>query len=205
MRLIQTTFGKIESLESEASAQSEDQAIITVKPKKMFQFVHQICSAYGQHAPELGVRLWLQGGLEADKCGYSEICYEFFSQAFLCYEEHVSDSNEQFEAIRCIISYLQQVETLDEENYDTLRSKTTQHSNRLLKKPSAAKCYCLASHLYVDTKYKNYKQACKLLNKACKRASSMMDVLEMTEIFVEVLNKYVYLLVNKAQDDVCVS
>merc|ERR1719229_2173710 len=84
LRLIQRTHSRMTAEENEFDE-------VNVKPKKMFQFVHQICTAYGSHAPETGVRLWLQGALGADKCGFSDICYEFLSQSFLCFEEHVSD------------------------------------------------------------------------------------------------------------------
>eukprot|EP01084_Bolivina_argentea_P089066 160788_1 len=168
--------------------------------KKMFQFVHQVCTAYGTHSPEQCVRLWLQGSLAADKCAFSDICYEFLSQSFLCFEEHVSDSVEQYEAIRCITSSLQQIECLDEENYDTLRSKCVSHSNRLLKKPCAAQCFILCSNLYIDTPYKDGRVSCKCLVKACKRASQMMEGTDMLSIFVQVLNKYIYLILNKCDD-----
>ena len=98
LKLIQAAHGRL----------AQDKEVeVAVRPKKMFQFVHQICTAYGTHAPESGLRLWLQGAVGADGCGFSDICYEFLSQSFLCFEEHVSDSTEQYEAIRCIVGSLQ--------------------------------------------------------------------------------------------------
>merc|ERR1719229_1079921 len=196
LRLIQRTHSRMTAEENEFDE-------VNVKPKKMFQFVHQICTAYGSHAPETGVRLWLQGALGADKCGFSDICYEFLSQSFLCFEEHVSDSTEQYEAIRCIIGSLQRIECLDEENFDTLRSKCVSHSNRLLKKPCAAQCFIICSNLYINTEYKDGRVACKCLVKSCKRASQMMEGVAMMTVFVQVLNQYVYLLVStQCADDV---
>jgi len=195
LRLIQQTHKRMTSEDED-----NDYDEVTVKPKKMFQFVHQICTAFGSHSPETGVRLWLQGALGADKCGFSDICYEFLSQSFLCFEEHVSDSMEQYEAIRCITASLQQVTSLDEENFDTLRSKCVSHSNRLLKKPCAAQCFILCSNLYINTQFKDGRVSCKCLIKACKRASQMMEGVDMINIFIQVLNKYIYLILNKCSD-----
>merc|ERR1712176_528348 len=196
LRLIQVAHARVAASGDDENEFDE----VNVKPKKMFQFVHQICTAYGSHAPETGVRLWLQGALGADKCGFSDICYEFLSQSFLCFEEHVSDSTEQYEAIRWITSSLQQITSLDEENFDTLRSKCVSHSNRLLKKPCAAQCFILCSNLYIDSEFKDGRVACKCLVKACKRASQMMEGVDMISIFIQVLNKYIYLVLNKCDD-----
>mmetsp|Transcript_33853 Transcript_33853/g.54199 ORF Transcript_33853/g.54199 Transcript_33853/m.54199 type:complete len:848 (-) Transcript_33853:201-2744(-) len=202
LRLIQTTHGRLSpsSAEEDDSSNDKEYEEVTVKPKKMFQFVHQVCTAYGSHNPEICVRLWLQGALAADLCGFQDICYEFLSQSFLCFEEHVSDSTEQYEAIRCITSALQQVSSLDEENFDTLRSKCVSHSNRLLKKPCAAQCFILCANLYQNTQFKDGRVACKCLIKACKRASQMMEGTQMIAIFIQVLNKYIYLMLNKCAD-----
>merc|ERR1712129_386340 len=72
-------------------------------------------------------------------------------------------------------------------------SKCVSHSNRLLKKPCAAQCFILCCNLYIDCEYKDGRVACKCLTKACKRASQMMEG-------VEVLNKYIYLILAKCED-----
>ena len=196
LRLIQVAHGRLQGGAAE-------EVEMSVRPKKMFQFVHQICTAYGGHAPESGLRLWLQGAVGADGCGFSDICYEFLSQSFLCFEEHVSDSTEQYEAIRCIIGSLQRIECLDEENFDTLRAKCVSHSNRLLKKHCAARCFILCSNLYCGSQFSDGRVACKCLVKACKRATQMMEGVGMVTVFVQVLNQYVYLLVaTQCADDV---
>ncbi|ETO08946.1 vacuolar sorting protein [Reticulomyxa filosa] len=197
---------------------------ITMKPKKMFQFVHKICHIYGTHCPELGCRIWLQAALAAERCALSEISYEFFSQAFLCYEEYVSDSNEQYEALRCFISGLQSVKNLEQDNFDTLRSKCVQHAQRLLKKPHCARTLALCAHLYWDvaytpffnfflhikylhimciffiTEFKQADVATKCLKKSGQKINSMMDGVEKIEMFVELLNKYVYLIMKQCPD-----
>lgn len=62
LRLIQTTHKRMVAADDDDNDDKEKEYDeVTVKPKKMFQFVHQICTAYGGHSPEIGVGLWLQG------------------------------------------------------------------------------------------------------------------------------------------------
>jgi len=190
LKLVQVTHRKLREAEQEAES-----VAVSVGPKKMFQFVHQICTAYGGHAPESGLRLWLQGAVGADACGFTDICYEFMSQSLLCFEEHVSDSMEQYEAIRCIVGALRHIECLDEDNFDTLRSKCVSHSNRLLKKQCAARCFVLSSNLYSGGQFVDGRVAQKCLVKAGKRASQMMEGVAMLTLFCQILNQYVFLLV----------
>ena len=44
-------------------------------------------------------RLFLQGAQCANECGEDKIAYEFVSQAFLLYEEDISDSKAQMELV----------------------------------------------------------------------------------------------------------
>lgn len=103
-----------------------------VKTKKLFGFVHETISVLSPHAPEVAVRLFLQAGLQADACSFEAIAYEFVAQAFLVFEEEVSDSKAQFSAIQLIAATLQRLTHLNNENYDTLVSKATQHSAKVL-------------------------------------------------------------------------
>merc|ERR1712083_744938 len=89
------------------------------------------------------------------------------------------------------------------ENFDTLRSKCVSHSNRLLKKQCAARCFILCSNLYSGSQFSDGRVACKCLVKSCKRATQMMEGVAMVTVFVQVLNQYVYLLVaTQCADDV---
>ncbi len=103
----------------------------------------------------------------------------------------------------CTALCVQRIECLDEENYDTLRSKCVSHSNRLLKKQCAARCFILCSNLYCGSQFVDGRVACKCLVKSCKRASQMMEGVAMMTVFVQALNQYVYLMVaTQCADDV---
>ena len=70
----------------------------------------------------------------ADQNGFEEVAYEYFAQAFAIYEEAVSDSRAQFQAVCVIASALHSTRNFGKENYDTLITKCALHGSKLLKK-----------------------------------------------------------------------
>ena len=75
--------------------------------------------------------------------------YEYFAQAFTVYEESISDSRSQFQAICIIAGALSNCGgAFGRENYDTLITKAALHGSKLLKKPDQCRAVYLASHLW---------------------------------------------------------
>ena len=64
------------------------------------------------------------------------------------YEDSISESRAQLQAITLIIATLQGAKVFGEDNYDTLITKAALHGARLLKKPHQATAVNLASHLW---------------------------------------------------------
>ncbi len=100
---------------------------------------------------ELALRLFCVCGQTADITGFEEVAYEFFAQAFTVYEESVSDSKAQFQAVCAIASTLHQTRNFGRENYDTLITKCALHASKLLRKPDQCRAVYLASHLWWAT------------------------------------------------------
>ncbi|CAG8503241.1 24133_t:CDS:10 [Dentiscutata erythropus] len=158
------------------------------KANTLFRFIHQVITAlYNKvECSELCLRLFLLAGQSADECGFEEICYEFFVQAFTIYEESISESRIQFQAITLIIGTLQTTSVFGAENYDTLITKCALHGSKLLKKPDQCRAVYLSSHLWWAT------EVLECLQKALKIADSCMDSVTNVELFVEILNRYIY-------------
>jgi vacuolar protein sorting-associated protein 35 len=122
----------------------------------LFKFLHAAVSTLytrvnGAGAAELALRLFCSCGQIADMTGFEEVAYEFFAQAFTVYEEAVSDSKAQFQAVCVICSVLHQTRNFGKENYDTLITKCAQHASKLLRKPDQCRAVYLASHLWWAT------------------------------------------------------
>lgn len=73
------------------------------------------------------------------------------SQAFSIYEESISESKAQLQAITLIIRTLQTARVFNSDNYDTLITKAALHGAKLLKKGHQATAVALASHLWWQT------------------------------------------------------
>ncbi|KAI7743885.1 hypothetical protein M8C21_029659, partial [Ambrosia artemisiifolia] len=86
-------------------------------------------------APEFALRLHLECAEAANDCDLEPVAYEFFTQAYILYEEEISDSKAKVTKLYLIIGTLQRMHTFGVENRDTLTHKATGYSEKLLKKP----------------------------------------------------------------------
>lgn len=121
---------------------------LAVKTKKAMGFVHESISVLTSHFPELALRLFVQAAQTADRLDLEAIAYEFVAQAFIAYEDEVSDSKAQYAAINLIVASLQTCTNFTQENYDTLVSKATQHCAKLLKKTDQCRAVYNCAHLF---------------------------------------------------------
>ncbi|KAJ6684726.1 VACUOLAR PROTEIN SORTING-ASSOCIATED PROTEIN 35A [Salix purpurea] len=118
-------------------------------PKKIFQLLNETIEALSSvSSPELALRLYLQCAEAANDCDLESVAYEFFTRAFILYEEEVADSKAQVTALHLIIGALQRMHVFGVENRDTLTHKATGHSAKLLKKPDQCRAVYACSHLF---------------------------------------------------------
>ncbi|KAF9364160.1 Vacuolar protein sorting-associated protein 35 [Mortierella sp. NVP85] len=174
----------------------------------LFKFIHQVISILHNKVDNSDVvlRLFLLAGQSADECGFEDICYEFFVQAFTIYEESISESKAQFQAITLMVGTLQTTSCFNLDHYDTLITKCALHGAKLLKKPDQCRAVMTCSHLWWGTMivgqgengeetvypYRDGKRVLECLQKALKIADSCMDSVTNVELFVEILNRYIY-------------
>lgn len=190
----------------------------------LYKFMHASLSKLLELVPssaDLCLRQFVLCGQVADQNGFEEVAYEFFTQAFTIYEENVSDSRAQFQAVCIIAGALHETRNFTKENYDTLITKCALHGSKLLKKPDQCRAVYLASHLWwavpiaakgeeneegvslarssysfmILTKlqlYRDGKRVLECLQRALRVADACMDTAVSVELFVEILNRYVY-------------
>lgn len=84
----------------------------------------------------------------ADECGFEDLTYDLYVQAFSVYEDNISESRAQLQAITLIIGTLYSAKVFTADNYDTLITKAALHGAKLLKKSHQATAVGLASHLW---------------------------------------------------------
>jgi vacuolar protein sorting-associated protein 35 len=120
------------------------------KVATILKFVRQLTSilATQVEAPAIALRLFLLSAQIADQCGFEDLTYDFYVQAFTVYEDSISESRAQLQAITLIIGTLAGARVFGEDNYDTLITKAALHGAKLLKKSHQAIAVGLASHLW---------------------------------------------------------
>lgn len=99
-------------------------------------------------APSIALRLFLLAAQIADECGFEDLTYDFYVQAFTVYEDSISESRAQLQAITLVIGTLAGAKVFGVDNYDTLITKAALHGAKLLKKSHQATAVGLASHLW---------------------------------------------------------
>ncbi|GLT73550.1 hypothetical protein SLA2020_454010, partial [Shorea laevis] len=172
-------------------------------PKKIFQLLNQTIEALlTVPAPELSLRLYLQCAEAANDCDLEPVAYEFFTQAYILYEEEISDSKAQVTALHLIIGTLQRMHVFGVENRDTLTHKATGYSAKLLKKPDQCRAVYACSHLFWVDDQENMKdgervllclkRALRIANAAQQMANAARGSTGSVTLFVEILNKYLY-------------
>jgi vacuolar protein sorting-associated protein 35 len=114
----------------------------------MHQCVNNLYQRVNPGCADLALRLFVMCGEVADQTGFEEFSYEFFAQAFTIYEDSISDSRAQFQAVCVIAGALHGTRGFSKENYDTLITKAALHGSKLLKKPDQCRAVYLASHLW---------------------------------------------------------
>ncbi|OIW11033.1 hypothetical protein TanjilG_22840 [Lupinus angustifolius] len=76
------------------------------------------------------------------------VAYEFFTQAYILYEEKIWDSRAQMTALHLIIGTLQRMHVFIVENRDTLTHKATEYSAKHLKNLDQCRAVYACSHLF---------------------------------------------------------
>ncbi|PPD77833.1 hypothetical protein GOBAR_DD25230 [Gossypium barbadense] len=172
-------------------------------PKKIFQVLNQTVETLSNiPAPELALQLFLQCAEAANDCDLEPVAYEFFTQAYILYEEEISDSRAQVTAIHLIIGTLQRMHVFGVENRDTLTHKATGYSAKLLKKPDQCRAVYACSHLFWVDDQDNVKdgervllclkRALRIANAAQQMSNAARGSAGSVTLFVEILNKYLY-------------
>ena len=163
---------------------------------KLLTFVGHMVESLKQYAPAAALRLHLQCALVADSVGEGEAAYDLIAKNFEVYEEDISDSRAQLAAVTLAAGTLQQMSSFDEDTYETLATKTTQYSAKLLKKPDQCRAVCRASYMFWskagEEPFRNAKRVLECLQRALKIADACKANNAHVGLFVEILDAYLY-------------
>ncbi|XP_046385573.1 vacuolar protein sorting-associated protein 35 isoform X2 [Ischnura elegans] len=185
------------------------------KCEKIFHFVRQtIMALVKADLAELPLRLFLQGALAAGQIGFENhetVAYDFMSEAFSLYEDEISDSRAQLAAITLVTGAFEATSCFCEENHEPLRTQCALAASKLLKKPDQCRGVAACAHLFWSGKslatnggeMRDGKRVLECLKKGGRIASQCMDPSVQVQLFVELLNHYIYFY-EKGNDQITV-
>ncbi|KAH6571680.1 hypothetical protein BASA62_003766 [Batrachochytrium salamandrivorans] len=146
--------------------------------------------------PDVSLRLYLMSAQIADDMRQEEMCYEFFVQALVVYEESISESKAQVSAITQIIGALYSTTVFGYENYETLITKSicfgATDENSGPDAPLGVGADPPRKREEGKPAYRDGKRVLECLQKALKIADSVMDPSVNVELFVEILERYIW-------------
>jgi len=186
----------------------------SVNCRKILVFLQKSVAILAPANPELAFKLYLEIAVSTDilarstqpnspnsSAEYNSIAYDFLTQAFLVYEDEISESSTQIRAITSIVGALLECTTFEKTEYEALITKTAQYAAKLLKKPDQCRMVSLCSRLFYvvrkedDTNaYRNPQRVLECLQRGLKIADACCSVSSSANIqlFVEILDYYVY-------------
>ncbi|KAH3744295.1 Vacuolar protein sorting-associated protein 35 [Pelomyxa schiedti] len=160
--------------------------------RRLFDFENQTIKELGTRGfVELALKLNLQGAQVAAVCKQEACVYEFCCQAFILYEEEVTNSSQQIKFVTLFVGTLHSIQ-FEPENKEILAAKMARYSLKLLKKRDQVSALCIVSHLFGgknQTDGENRTVEC--LQKALRIADSLPPMMN-TPLQVEILNWYMY-------------
>jgi len=180
----------------------------------MFNKISELINDIKTILPLKAINLNLIAGEIANECVMVNICYEFFIESFIIYEELLIESKTQYQALCTIMNKLMVLDeliTLNIEDFDKLITKAAIYGSRLLKKTDQCRAVYNASHLWWIIKEvpengesinqhiplkKDEKRVLECLQKSLRTADSIMDSNVKLELFVEILNQSVYFFIH---------
>mmetsp|Transcript_19670 Transcript_19670/g.32780 ORF Transcript_19670/g.32780 Transcript_19670/m.32780 type:complete len:771 (+) Transcript_19670:13-2325(+) len=167
---------------------------LEVSCHKLLAFVARLVDAVKPLSPNLALRLYLQCAQTADLCAEEADAYEMLTQAFVVYEEEISDSRAQLAAITLATATLPHMSNFSEDQYETLAASAAQYSAKLLKKPDQSRAVCKSANLFwpVAEHCRNPKRVLECLQKALKIADACKVSNTHTRLFVEILDAYLW-------------
>lgn len=193
----------------------EKKSSSTDQIKQLFKYVsrctNDLFNVCGASFTDALYKLNIQSACLADQLSLGEIAYDFFSQAFTVFEESLSDSRTQFQALVYMAQSLQKTRSLHQESYyDSLIVRCTLHGSKLLRKQDQCRAVYLCSHLWWATEialigeeegittdfYREGKRVLECLQRSLRVADSTMDNVQSCELMVEILNRCLYYFIH---------
>ena len=128
------------NLQEETKEGQEEEPVPSVKvtQKKIFMNITELVGALQSDYPDMALKLNLQAVQAVNNISsvseLEDLAYEFMTQAFVIFEEEITETELKVSALNLIVSTLYTLTCFGAENFDTLIANAVSYSGKLLKK-----------------------------------------------------------------------
>jgi len=164
----------------------------------VFKYANDAISTIRTADVMMAFNLHLQCTLQAAQCGLAEFANGFLTQGALVLfeDEQMTQSKQEFSAIRQLIAVVQALSCFDAEMYLNLAKRISQHASKLLVLDYQSRATVLCAYLFATTGknagLKDSKLAMQCLKKAMQICGSVVDVDLLVQLYIDLLDHYVY-------------
>jgi vacuolar protein sorting-associated protein 35 len=194
----QPQYALQEESKDDQGEEEEEEPVPSVKvtQKKIFMIITELISALQSDYPELALRLNLQAVQAVNNIRsvseLEDLAYEFMSQAFIIFEEEITETEVKVASLNLIVCTLHNLTCFGAENFDTLIANAIGYSGKLLKKNLQAEAITISSHLFFCPAKKQGNKVMDQLKKALKTSEVCMTKPENLYLLVKILNTYLH-------------
>jgi vacuolar protein sorting-associated protein 35 len=140
--------------ESKEGLEQEVEPVPSVKvtQKKIFMNITELIGALQSDYPDMALKLNLQAVQAVNNISsvseLEDLAYEFMTQAFVIFEEEITETEVKVSALNLIVSTLYTLTCFGAENFETLIANAVGYSGKLLKKNLQSEATTTSSHLF---------------------------------------------------------
>ena len=160
--------------------------------QKVFNFALDTIKVFHEQVSlsPVSLRLYLHAAQSAGEMGFEELAYACITKSFKIYEDDISDSQQQMQALRLFISTFYSLHCFGADNYEAIITKTAKHCGQVLDKADQSELVSLAANLFNSPSHPNSQRVVECLQRSLKIADNVIDNKPL--LFLSLLDRYLF-------------
>jgi vacuolar protein sorting-associated protein 35 len=165
--------------------------------QKVYSLINDLITLIGVEFPENAFKLYLNGithinDIKVERSSFEEIAYNFATGSLQIFQDGKIEADRKLPLLVYFIGALSSADIFGHENMLAITTNIQQISQTLVKRSDQCNAMLSCSHLYFSDILKEYNKVADCLNKAKKFADFSMTNAQNLNLFILILNKYLY-------------
>ena len=166
----------------------------------IYKLLNEIISIISQENPENALKLYLASAaqvntIQSDRSNYEEACASFMNAAMNIYQEGKYDQNIKYSLLSQVVGYLLNFTILSNENVENILKILIESGTKMAKRGDQFNSMLSIGQIYYSV-LKDGNKVNDCIDKARKYADFAMANPQNLTLFIELLNKFLYIVEN---------